>query len=547
MIFDIPELDEMVCSQLDLASLVKCAVVNKQWNRIATPYVWRTIPRTRSQNQWRKLHRFILEGYFQQKYREKKEEQQQQLQSSGGRPQKQRTTRYVRDIWRNLDEEMTITKYGRFIQEVEDWYELWKGLTNVGTVYVGRLKPKDFEPPSDLEIFQHFLQQCPRTLRSFQFQLRFCQLIGPPEKSRLEDVLRFLMNIVPSVQNLSIGYMIQFVHFGESCPLLLLKHILAATNVNNLDSLSIMITADPVHTSIAAEFAALENNPNPEILARPRHLTLFHLDDNSDPAITSWSWLWQTCSRLTSLETHGLEGHVLEDLSLGIQECMPCLETLRLNGPFYPGSSTKRIDTVIAGILSANTKGWRVVGIELWDDIGSEVVSALLESSYSTLQNLVLGGLSKTCDVVRLLRSLPQLRKLDIQRGSYKLRSFKAIDANVFLDLDPNTGTLIPWPCMNTLESLVINFSISGPWLQQVDQDSFAQALTVQLQLLERIGKFPNLRVLRLCFLPRDDYLKSYSYNPTKMNLTIDTGLTKLAGLRKLEEIDLWNMADSFA
>ncbi|KAF9292690.1 hypothetical protein BGZ74_000215, partial [Mortierella antarctica] len=62
--FDILELDEILCLQLDKKSLLQCARVNKQWNQAAIPFIWRTIP-TSSLD---RLCEHVREDYLQEQY-----------------------------------------------------------------------------------------------------------------------------------------------------------------------------------------------------------------------------------------------------------------------------------------------------------------------------------------------------------------------------------------------------------------------------------------------------------------------------------------------
>lgn len=65
--FDIPELDQKVCSQLNLGSLAQCAQVSKKWNRVLAPSVWHTIPEDTKHHDWRGLCQLVLEDLLQER------------------------------------------------------------------------------------------------------------------------------------------------------------------------------------------------------------------------------------------------------------------------------------------------------------------------------------------------------------------------------------------------------------------------------------------------------------------------------------------------
>ncbi|KAG0265322.1 hypothetical protein BG011_005022 [Mortierella polycephala] len=64
--FDIPELDDMVCLTLSREELVHCARVNKKWHKVVAPYLWRDIPQIMRYKQESAFRRTVLADYLQE-------------------------------------------------------------------------------------------------------------------------------------------------------------------------------------------------------------------------------------------------------------------------------------------------------------------------------------------------------------------------------------------------------------------------------------------------------------------------------------------------
>ncbi|KAF9174455.1 hypothetical protein BGX20_011209 [Mortierella sp. AD010] len=61
--FDIPELDDMICLGLERRHLAQCSRVNKQWHRIVTPYLWRDVSSRYGDYQRAAFRSMVLEDY----------------------------------------------------------------------------------------------------------------------------------------------------------------------------------------------------------------------------------------------------------------------------------------------------------------------------------------------------------------------------------------------------------------------------------------------------------------------------------------------------
>jgi hypothetical protein len=64
--FDITELDEVLCQKLNRFDLARCAQVNKKWHRVITPFLWMNLSglRVATERQQRAFRRLVLQDYL---------------------------------------------------------------------------------------------------------------------------------------------------------------------------------------------------------------------------------------------------------------------------------------------------------------------------------------------------------------------------------------------------------------------------------------------------------------------------------------------------
>lgn len=110
------------------------------------------------------------------------------------------------------------------------------------------------------------------------------------------------------------------------------------------------------------------------------------------------------------------------------------------------------------------------------------------------------------------------------------------VPATAFIDWNPESGALRPWPCTSSLEMLAIRrIDIS-----QADDRFY---LDTQERSCARLGMFESLRILQLV---RSQFANGRWRNFERVRLSVGNGLEKLAGLKKLEELHIPHMCHVF-
>ncbi|KAI8362253.1 hypothetical protein B0O80DRAFT_435402, partial [Mortierella sp. GBAus27b] len=161
------------------------------------------------------------------------------------------------------------------------------------------------------------------------------------------------------------------------------------------------------------------------------------------------------------------------------------------------------------------------------------VTEEALIRSCPTLESLRVDSwdCSRSDSLVRVLSSSPNLRTLDSCN-----RASCAVPASVFIDLDPNSGSLKPWKCESSLKELKIQ--ISGIPRQGIKshgavlEEYPGQAQDMQNQVYARIGRLTNLEIL---------WLHNRYKEPQHgcLDMSLESGLQQLSGLKALKELDV--------
>lgn len=173
-----------------------------------------------------------------------------------------------------------------------------------------------------------------------------------------------------------------------------------------------------------------------------------------------------------------------------------------------------------------------------------------------TLETLVVKGCDgfMNNDIVRILSNSPKLSILfDNDNDSYWNDRIGRLHAEVFIDQDPTTGTLRPWACESTLKELIINITgIPRPDLQEcttVRELYPGQGREIQSQVYDRLARLTNLEKLWLGGLGYGPYSLDYEYAYETqdsrydcLEVSLESGLWKLAGLKALKELNVTRM-----
>lgn len=534
--FDIQELDELVCLQLDQKSLIHCARVNKSWHEAAIPYVWRTIPKW----SWKKLREHVLEDYLQEKYLLEQQRLEDQpppaKKSRQGSSSKKAPPALER--WKTT-KSLALSKFGHYVRQTDGFDQLLKGLKQMNVNH-GQSEAPEYPVPSALDLAHHFLKRCPHTLFCFEMTHKLFTS---------DELFDLALTILPRVTALSIS--------GGSdrstlFPFSKFKRVLITASYH-LHSLSLSLPKFQRDGEDSVSTDTLEQ----EITARPKRLQVHDLDSDQD-----WPWVWRACGQVEVLEVHHMTFDTTQFLTFGIRDSMPMLDSVTFgrNATVVSGGGDgcEISDYQIGPILSAGTKGWRAVHLGFTAQAGFQTFNELLQPQHTTtLEEFSAVRVWDRLGILRLLRTCPKLRKLetidDEIHGVYQVPQLAVMD---FIDWDPEAGAIEAWPCASTLEMLAIKIAdVPGRSTKGLRQD-IRRYNEIQQQVFQRLGEFENLKVLQLGHVARINAIKGFNHKKGEykfadrevpkqdkcIHLTFATGLRKLERLKNLEELHIPNM-----
>ncbi|KAI8362232.1 hypothetical protein B0O80DRAFT_435341 [Mortierella sp. GBAus27b] len=480
--FEIPELDEMICQQLSRHDLAQCVRVDKKWHAIIAPYLWRDLTCLDHQaypySQQKRFRRLVLEDNLHQRlYRD--------LQRTGhvvdhpvqGRPHPSIST---------------LMKYGpliRYLPAPDHLLTYFHPPTNTSQPQSSATS-QDKHEPTPLELLRHLYQHCPSFLiPKFRFALESQNPDG-----LIETIAEFVVPRACVLHAWSVN------GIGSRR----LMHLLGRPS-DTLRMLSLDISIMYDDGEFGNEKQVQEDASKPWM--NIKQLSLKGCEDKSKSK-AFWPWLWRRCGALEEIEL-GRIGGIVEILAEGILLHMPNLSRIYFN-------ESRLKDEEIADILSGSRNRWKEVGATPRVEFKDAAGRALLRHC-STLESLAIwspDGLSEE-HMVCLLTFSPNLHTI---RHPYTNRQFSA---NAFVDQDAETGMLKPWACELSLREF--NVKITGiPAFEMYHNPGWE----VQSRVYDRVARFANLEILWL-------------YN---MGLSTECGLHKLAGLKSLKELGVSQM-----
>jgi hypothetical protein len=273
-----------------------------------------------------------------------------------------------------------------------------------------------------------------------------------------------------------------------------------------------------------------------------KFLNLFQCNDNSGSK-AFWSWLWRRCGHVEELNGIEIDGFS-QSLAEGMVY-MPNVGKLQL-GSF--GMCTPTLtDDDFAAILSGSSKGLKVVKARRSVKFGARTVEAL-GKHFSTLEELDLELSGDHCvsnGPLHVLSSGCNLQTLTTLEGCCFIETYPRMDATVFIDQDPATGVLRPWPCEASLK--VLSAKITGiprpdlPGHETVKETYPGQGREMQSKVYDRLARLTHLEILCLGRRPfsRFDSIYEDEDNFACLELSLESGLWKLEGLKLLKELDV--------
>lgn len=509
-----------------------CAKTSKTWNRIVTPFVWRTIPKDMPAHRWSQFRYIVLEDYLQQ-IREQEERHLEEAQRSAKRPQQssQVNTFVGQPSEPRKTELVTFDKYRYCVRQVESFGELVQGLQRS---FTGGNAPSraEYLGPSAICLAQHLLRRCPNAL-VVHFELTHHYV-----PFRADKKFEAALEVLPKVQSL----VVSGTTWERMCfSVIELERILAAVS-ENLHSLTIDIPKFKTSTfddSLDLEYVSMFGDPfdmadtglqAPVITARPKTLKLLALGERDGP-VMDWSRIWRACDQVKDIEINCLQGAVLKSLVTNFQKSMPCVHTMVFgyNPGLHGWSNRAPLENSIHSILAANHKGWKSVRSDSFLQFGPQAWGALLQHS-STLEEVSLGGIIHNPRDLDALKLCPMLRTFGDMHHIHSVNGpFPKVGFTEFVDFDPERNAIRPWLSKSTLETLAITIGAipeEVPWAQD----------EATRRLCERLGEFTNLRILQL---GSSDWEMGHNVGAPPLELTLENGMGALEGLKNLQELHI--------
>ncbi|KAF9360625.1 hypothetical protein BGX26_008463 [Mortierella sp. AD094] len=510
--FDIPELDDIVCLQLRRNDLSQCARVNKKWHDVVTPYLWRDISHIPFVSQQKAFRRVVLDDYLDDQEHQQSQEEDHSL--------KQHIQK------RSSPSLSPLAKYGPCIRTIPEPARLLEYLRSTGQA----------EEPATHDLLCHLLKHCSA------IEVQHLRLYGDVLQSNhlMRTVADF---ILPHARSVLIR-----TAYGAPVQSWRLKYLLARCS-SKLEELTLDLVVSDTEDGRDGE----EEHEEEEVSnagAQPKYLRLLRCGDKSDSK-AFWSSLWRRCVYVERLEVCDI-ADIVQSLAEGMLSHMPNLSRIDLGSETfcykdddgYDVYYMELMDEHVATLLSSSRRGWKAVQMRSSASFG-EASTAALANHFPTLEELVvLGGLSFVGnDLVRVLSSCPNIHTLvTIDDGIYYNSDNMSVEleANTFIDLDPGTGALNTWACETSLKVLKVIITY-------VDNTTcLSHGGTIQSQVYERLARLVNLKTLWLGHDARVQRERlpdeSMVLQEDCLRMSLESGLGKLEGLVALRELNVSNM-----
>ncbi|KAK3811113.1 MAG: hypothetical protein J3Q66DRAFT_351070, partial [Benniella sp.] len=410
-----------------------------------------------------------------------------------------------------------LAKYGRWVRQLPSPDSLWIRLQS----YTRLTQPQQGlneggnEEPKSYDLMRHLYKHCP----ALQVH-RFNQISGHLGSDNFLTTISEY--IIPRTHHLYL--------YGGGLeiwrPMYLLDH-----GSNVLESLTVDVTNLYSRDDRGQEEAQKEAKP--WILKRLSVLN----SRNYRAARWFWSWLWKRCGQVEQLEVMQI-GDLLQGLVEGIRTHMPNLDKLILRE--YDSS-----DNDVATLLSSSHHGWKEITLKGSGTAIKGPAMEILMQQCPVLEKLVVDRyeLFSDHDTVRVLASSPNLHTSITAR----------VDANVFVDRYPLTGSLRAWACEASLTSLRVRITgVPRPDLPErqvgitdvpilgcrVQESYLGEGREIQSQVYDRLARLTKLESLWL----GEGFLLPMGQLDC-LELSLESGLHKLSGLKSLKELGVISLA----
>jgi len=395
-----------------------------------------------------------------------------------------------------------LAKYGHWIRQLPSPDTLCTRLKNPdGLTQQQQGNGVDIEQPTNYDLMRHLYKHCP-ALEVHQLSQASNELIS-------DDFLKIIAEyVIPRTRHLYL--------YGGSLEFWRLMYLLDHGS-NILES----FTTDVITIYCVDERGQEESQKD----AKPWKLKRLGVlrGMNMLNAGWCWSWLWKRCGQVEQLEVMQFRDF-FQSLVEGIRTHMPKLNKLILR-------ECDLDDNDVAALLSSSHHGWKEIVLEGSPTTIKGPATEALMQQCSVLEKFVADRCEHFSghDTVRVLASSPNLHTSMTTR----------VDANVFVDRYPHTGSLRAWACEASLTSLRVGITgVPRPDLPEcrVQELYPGQGREIQSQAYDRLARLTKLESLWLGQTVS-------SWRLACLELSLESGLHKLSGLRSLKELGVMSLA----
>ncbi|KAF9976141.1 hypothetical protein BGZ65_007956 [Modicella reniformis] len=492
--FDLLELDEVICQQLKRQDLAQCARVNKKWNRVVTPHLWSNMTNL-SEDRQMDFQIMIREDYLY-------EQQRLQLQEGDlGMEQHVQEHRLSPAL-------STLEKYGPWIRRLPYPGDL-----------LSILHSPEEKKPAAHELIHHLYKRCPfldvQELSITEGALSSNDKLRTIEEYLLRHARDLRVYCCSKMEPRRLKYLL------KRCP--------------NKEKLSLQVKVS--NTEDAKEDWAVDQTVDEsDDWVQLKEVRLYSCEGGSKEF---WLWLLKRLSHIRRLEFWPRDEVVAECLAEVMLTDMAELDEIHLIHDIYIAADLP--DDLVAALLSGSRKGWKVVKAKFMWDVG-EVIMEALANHFPTLEVFDVNFCEDYMfnDLVRVLSSSPNLHTLITIDDNWLLRCQNPhLEAVKFIDRDANTGLLKAWKCETTLKVLKLKIrGIPRPDLEGdgvVGEEYPGQGHEIQRPVYDRLARFTNLETL---WLGEYRWLDQWDC----LEMSLESGLYKLKGLKALKELNVWCM-----
>lgn len=537
--FDIPELDSLICSELLYIDLAQCARVCKKWHAIVTPFLWTSLGWIEYPTDTRRQQifaRMVLEDYLQYQLQLLAEEERcvdQHIPSSSS-PSPSALAKYGHLI-----------KYLPYPRDFLACFRQSEDLSRPQQPLEGVAKP------TVCDLIRHIYERCPNAKAYSALALNEDEL---EEEDYVETIAEY---IAPGLCSLYLETEQDYCYV--ECPKI--KYLLSLCS-SSLEDLTINVgfafddsddsddsgpetmaylldmfqrTSGGLYDGVTLPCNEEEQQlqEQSEAMLQLKSLTLDNCDDS--PGFEPfWMWLRKRCGQVEVLQLDNLN-KAPQRLADGLSTYMPHLDRIFL-------SNLRLSDETIAAFLSGSRTGWKSVSMDSIDGPMTRTCEVLMQHC-STLERLEILN-SHTFEghwKVQILSACSKLHTFTaLTERSYWTRQNSFIDARSFIDKDPHTESLRTWACETSLKTLHVQITgIPRPDLQGdgvIPEAYPGHGRVIQGHVYDRLARLIKLETLWL----EDKFRSSGRLDCPEMSL--ESGLYKLAGLKELKELRIWDI-----